>query len=97
MAPSQSTLCDSGNEKKVVTDHIPLPLVPLTVRLLLGMSVRNSLSGRTPLILIQPSTSSSSAQRNSVPAESSLGFSSSNDDVFSLMTTAYAVHVDLVH
>jgi hypothetical protein len=27
MAPSQSTLCDSGNEKKV-NDHIPLPLVP---------------------------------------------------------------------
>jgi hypothetical protein len=28
MAPSQSTLHDLGNEKKVVTDHIPLPLVP---------------------------------------------------------------------
>jgi hypothetical protein len=27
MAPSQSTLCDSGNEKKV-NNHIPLPLVP---------------------------------------------------------------------
>jgi hypothetical protein len=27
MAPSQSTLHDSGNEKKV-NDHIPLPLVP---------------------------------------------------------------------
>jgi hypothetical protein len=27
MAPSQSTLRDSGNEKKV-NDHIPLPLVP---------------------------------------------------------------------
>jgi hypothetical protein len=29
MAPSQSTLRDSGNEKKVVTKDIPLPLVPL--------------------------------------------------------------------
>jgi uncharacterized protein (DUF2249 family) len=28
MVPSQSTLRDSGNEKKVVNDHIPLPLVP---------------------------------------------------------------------
>jgi uncharacterized protein (DUF2249 family) len=28
MAPSQSTLHDSGNEKKVINDHIPLPLVP---------------------------------------------------------------------
>jgi hypothetical protein len=28
MAPSQSTLRDSGNEKKVVNDNIPLPLVP---------------------------------------------------------------------
>jgi hypothetical protein len=29
MAPSQSTLRDSGNKKKVVTKDIPLPLVPL--------------------------------------------------------------------
>jgi hypothetical protein len=28
MAPSQSTLRDSGNKKKVINDHIPLPLVP---------------------------------------------------------------------
>jgi hypothetical protein len=35
--------------------------------------------------------------RTLFPHESSQVFSSSNDDVFSLMTKAYAVHVDLVH